>query len=465
MEKPAFYLMLGVMAIFAFFSCNSTEESVFYDEQMAVVQSDERIERDLLILTSSDASKLAKRFASYEFGAKSRTLLSVGVKDVQVVISASGLPLIYVVNYVDNKGYIVISASKNYVPILAYSEKGYMDIKDYKFINDPFINEYKRFIDSVVNVQNDSLRRRYALDWSLFEKESNIVESRAYSDAEIQQKLEEARTYYGNLGYEVLPLSSASYLISAAGGQTGEQRADNFINDICMHTPSQYDCMDVTLLLVKRYDTVYGPYISTSWNQYAPYCTDASNGIAGCWTIATTQLMKYHEWPTSFNWSNIRSTLTEPLTIDEMNLMNLRREMDPTYESGQTGISIGKAQEMLQNQDYRVTQVLYPGYKSVASEIMAGYPVLMNGGDSINGGRHAWICDGYKYKSVQYAAYMIERNFEEYVFYSGMTDHYLTEYLHMNMGWEDVDYNKWYYYDTVLNYTEGRYILTVRPNK
>lgn len=179
--------------------------------------------------------------------------------------------------------------------------------------------------------------------------------------------------------------------------------------------------------------------------------------------------MKYYEWPTSFNWNNIRDTLTEPLSQDETNLMNLRKEMNPQYNTGGTTISTDKMEEMLQNHGYIVTSEIYPGYASVASEIKEGRPVIMVGVNPTTNKGHGWICDGYKYSSVQYAAYMIDRDFDGYTFFPGMTDHYLVQYLHMNMGWKETpnkEVNKiWYYYDDIRDYTANRTIIKAQPNR
>lgn len=469
MKNLNYYLIMGVVVVTTFFSCNQSDALTPELAEEQIAQEEDLIERNTLNLSTDDASKLAKRFAMNEYGGESRSTSTINIKDIQAITSETGESLMYVVNYEDNKGFTVISATKNYTPVLAYSDEGYLNVNDASFTDNIFMNEYKAHIESVVNEKNDSLRLRYAIDWSLYEKSPAMIESRSYSDAEIQQKLAEARTYYSNQGYEVHSLGAATSLIPAAGGQTAEQRANGFINDICQRTPSEYDCMDVTLLLVRRYETTYGPYISTSWHQRAPYCTDASNGYAGCATIVATQLMKYYEWPTSFNWNNIRETLTEPLSQDETNLMNLRKEMNPRYNTGSTTISTDKMVEMLQNHGYIATSEIYPGYASVASEIKEGRPVAMTGVNPATNKGHGWICDGYKYSSVQYAAYMIDRDFDGYTFFSGMTDHYLVQYLHMNMGWEEsvnTAVNKiWYYYDDIRDYTANRLIIKVQPNR
>ena len=50
---------------------------------------------------------------------------------ITAINGKDGGPSIYVVNYTDGGGYVLLSATKNYYPILAYSDKG-------NFNGDPF---------------------------------------------------------------------------------------------------------------------------------------------------------------------------------------------------------------------------------------------------------------------------------------------------------------------------------------
>ena len=95
----------------------------------------------------------------------------------------------------------------------------------------------------------------------------------------------------------------------------------------------------------------------------------------------------------------------------------------------------------------------------------SGKPLILYGNSASNSNLcHYWICDGYKINKVQYAAYMIDRDFDEYNFFSGMTD-ILSEYFHYNMG---TGSNAWFYQDTPVyngdNYTSNRKIHIVTPN-
>ena len=448
MKNIYYYLMIGAVTATTFFSCNNSDELSVNEEPVNINQEDDLIARNILNISSDDAFKLAKRFYKDEYAKESRTASTVNVKDIQTVTSESGEPLMYIVNYADNKGYTIISATKNYTPVLAYSETGNMDAQNSTFLVNPFFNEYKSRIESVVNVESDSLRQRYALDWSFYETEAEIVNSRLYTNEQIQQELTNARTYYTNQGYEVHSLGAATSLIPAGNGQTAEQRANGFINDICNHTPPQYDCMDVNLLLVKRTNEEFGPFINTEWYQGAPYCGNSPNGLAGCATIAVMQMMYHYKHPNSIPWNYIPdnwvTNYLNQYTIDFAN--NIRNALNPGYKENSTSFAEGCIKSALDNNTYRYNVEEKDYDKGLVEFYMRnGKPIITYGAKPNSSYCHYWIYDGYKSNRVQYAAYMINADFEYYTFFTGMTD-IVSEYFHANIG---SGYNAWFYQDTI----------------
>ena len=43
---------------------------------------------------------------------------------ISTIIDQTGQPVIYVVNYAGNGGFVLLSATKKYIPVLAYSQNG-----------------------------------------------------------------------------------------------------------------------------------------------------------------------------------------------------------------------------------------------------------------------------------------------------------------------------------------------------
>lgn len=467
MKNLKFKFTAFTLAVATLFSCNNLEEQSYDVKQVKVTQEDNLIERNILNLSSVDASKLAKQFSINEYEGGSRTASDVAIKDVQTVTSETGEPLMYVVNYANDKGFTVISATKNYAPVLAYSEEGYLNVNDASFTDNIFIDEYKEYIESVVGLECDSLRQKYAIDWSFYEKKSEAINSRAYTDAQIQQELANASTYYTNQGYEVHSLGAAPYLIQAAGGQTGEERANGFINDICSWTPPQYDCMDVTLLLVKRTYDQHGPYLQTAWHQDYPYAVNTPYRTAGCMKIAVAQMMYYYKFPAdSFNWNNIRinwgDQFSDP-TIAEIDFMDeIGARLNQIYVAqNKTIISLDSMMSTFKHYDYEIEKKDY-NRNAAKEHIKSRVPLIMYGRKDSNN-VHVWICDGYRHPRVQYAAYMIDYDFGEYTFFPGMTDD-SGEYFHMNMG---DGFNMWYYQDNATyggdSYSIDRRMYPVTP--
>lgn len=459
------FLMIGIVSVGLFISCNNTDEYVSDIQEVKIIEEDNLIEKDIKNISSFDASTLAKKFANNEYGRDSRNASSIIIKDIQTITSESDEPLMYVVNYSDDQGFVVISATKNYTPVLAYSDKGYLDVNNTSFTNNIFMDEYKTYINSVINIDSDSLRQKYAIDWSFYEKTPESVESRAYTDAQIQQQLANARTYYSNQGYEVHSLNAATSLIPAAGGQTAEDRANGFINDICSRTPPQYDCMDVTLLLVKRTNESFGPFVTTLWNPNEPYCADAPYGSTGCATIATMQMMCFYQWPDTINWNNIIGTYwVGTINDDQRRFSNgVRTSLNATCKpNGLTSFPKGCIENALENKyNYSDVKTINYNHNTAESYMRKGTPLIMYG--EYNGNCHYWICNGYKSNRVQYASYMIDCDFGEYTFHSGMTD-ILSEYFLLNMGTGD---NTWFYQDTAIynncSYTTNREMYVLIP--
>lgn len=466
-KKYFYYEELYFFALFALIGCISCSQEYSGDipdvesQQDEVLKDDLLIERSILNLSSQDAYKVADLFSDKSVLSRSGNRQ---VKEVQPVLSATGAHLMYLVNYADDNGYVIVGASKNYAPILAYSEEGNLQADDSLFIHDEFINEYKERIEEVLNVESDSLRGLYALQWSGYESEPEI-ESRTYTSAEIERLKNEARKKYTAQGYDCHGLGAAVYLIQPAS------RAEGFIQDICHHTASEYDCLDVNLLLFRRYYETYGPELETAWHQDPPYCADAPNSIAGCATIAVGQIMKYHEWPARFDWNNIRTTMSAPLTSAERGFLNtIRNSMNPKYEDDGTTISKDDAMNMLANNGYTVKRITTSGNTlrdNLAAEIKAEYPLFLVGAQEGTNIGHSWVCDGYRCEKVQYAAYMIESFEQDYIFFSSMTD-IVSHHFHMNIG-ANSKHNKWYYLDNVnpagKEYNSGRGYYSVRPNR
>lgn len=85
------------------------------------------IEREPSTITSVDANKVATLFFT---GNSTSTRCITDTEVTEVRDSLANKTLLYIVNYGQNKGFVLISASKNTSPILAFSDTGHFTLSD-----------------------------------------------------------------------------------------------------------------------------------------------------------------------------------------------------------------------------------------------------------------------------------------------------------------------------------------------
>ena len=111
------FIFLAVLATIFLCACSNQEDFLVRGE----VNVDQQVGLQTDDVTASDIGMVVSEF----FGGQ-RTR---GVDyDTSVITDASGNAAIYVVNYKDNQGFLLISATKRYCPVLAYADKGNFDV-------------------------------------------------------------------------------------------------------------------------------------------------------------------------------------------------------------------------------------------------------------------------------------------------------------------------------------------------
>lgn len=168
--------------------------------------------------------------------------------------------------------------------------------------------------------------------------------------------------------------------------------------------PPPYEC-------TMAYHEEKGPLLATNWDQnygyndYTPYlgCSGTGNGHAptGCVATATAQIMKYHQWPSSYNWSAMPNNQGSPATAHLMS--DLGNNLSMNYDCGGSGTEAYRARYALLGFGY--SNALYDNYNynTVLSELQQNKPVILAGGTKkyfiglipFMAEGHAWVADGY----------------------------------------------------------------------
>jgi len=200
------------------------------------------------------------------------------------------------------------------------------------------------------------------------------------------------------------------------------------------------------------------PLLNTTWDQLRgfnddlPYivCNDLYFQVyAGCVPIAMAQVMKYHQYPSYYDWASMPSTYATATTASfirdiHIAINNVYSDQPSYYCSGTSVSSTADMGLVLKTQfNYHDAIMADYDFSIVRSNLDSNKPVLLVGFDSDSYSGHMWVCDGYT--STKY-------------FFDDCTG-FSTLYFHMNWGWFG-KYDAYYAYN---NFNPGDY--TFNDNK
>ncbi len=400
------------------------------------------LDKDTRDVNSLDAKKVAMLFQlkTEENIKSSRSTADIDLNNMAVETiynDENNTPLLYIVNMGNDKGFVIISATKKAHPIIAFSEKGTFDI-DQNIGSENMVNNYKEQIEEAISSDDDSYRK----EWALFEKEYNGGVSRATSteieamiQAEINRKTALGYTYIGKL-------SALPYYLP-------QNEYEAVIRDIAAHTNPAYNYEEVSLFFIKSYDFQrVDKLTSTEWHQLSPFNVGTLNGYAGCVPIAVAQIAYYHKHPNNYSWSQIYTVPVLNTGFDYF-IRDIRNKCNVIYDTDGTSATYNGAYNAFSSLNYHPTKVEAPGAEHLRNEITANRPVYMQGENTSTGKGHAWVCEGYLNKKYQAVISMIDAfgdgdpYFDYPISVNPVNDEMYGEFFYMNFGWGGTN-DGWY---------------------
>lgn len=187
-----------------------------------------------------------------------------------------------------------------------------------------------------------------------------------------------------------------------------------------------------------------GPLLGTTWYQTGGF-NDAltyincdgynTQVVAGCVPIAMAQVMKYHQYPTSYNWSLMPSTYgtttTANFIADIHDAIGTVYPGQPSYACGSTGVSTSADMGNVLKTQFNYSSAVSTdyNYSTVQSNLNYNKPVILSGNDGGPIG-HMWVCDGYR---------------QLFFYFDDCTGGSFYPMFHMNWGWENADYYNGYF--------------------
>jgi len=382
-------------------------------------------------LSSEDAEIVAKIYSRDGCSTKSseRTISSV-----IPVANADDEIVLYAVNFKEG-GYLLVSATKQYYPILADVERGIFDPADSGNPASPVIEEIKQCI---TDIKKGNTCINSSSFWFKYQK-------RNFPEIVITKTGDDLMPNFYELLYEYYydDWIDAGYNVYFLRNQPSDMPDDLYQTYCSIAQDGEdleslgLDYRDTSIILEKVTDnnSVKGPLLSTTWHQISPWNDFVLNNYyLGCVTIATGQIMRYHQKPSSFHWSGMPDTY--PNDTLKSFLADLRCLLH-VRDDGRS--SIDDARNVLRSFGYSCS-IINHSASSVYSSIFNNYPVYMRGIDSTEGG-HAWVCDGYSSLSSQteYRLYLLETYMgypdQLTLFDSTICNYWSHVSYHMNWGW------------------------------
>ena len=388
-----------LISSFIVVSCDTEQFNLIPDEKF---EQEKRIE---LRVTKEDAMRVAAMFGASsneemdEDGNITRRTdanNSRSVQNLSIVQNDRNEPAMFVINYADNEGFILVSASRAFYPVLAHSDTGSFVISD----DMPgglliWMDEIKAEMEyHKQNITEDNLSMFNAL-WRQYEdsEENNSVALRNAVAASSLDLMAEVR-FWQQQGHSVATLHEFPEFIPWAQG---------FIVPI-------FDYMTYSLVVSKDVYHIHqrGPLLTTRWCQDFPFnnqlpLVGGQRALVGCVAVAVGQIMAFHRHPAHYDWNTILSqggwsTATQLFLRDVAVAV---RTNFGTADTGGSSSNINNAASALRNFGYSsAINIVNHSHSHIRAQLTQNQPIYMRGDRRVaNTGEkrgHAWVCDGFR---------------------------------------------------------------------
>lgn len=478
------FVLLSIAATLLF-SCNEIDKVGFIGDANTVLEADNTQSTQV---TQNEAKWIADMFMHSQVcnsiistkGTDSRT------KRVSssVTVRENGQDLMHVFNY-ENGGFIIISATRNYYPILAYSDSNTFILKDNMGPVDVWLDETKvciknsNLLDADTKAQVRNLWARY--DGTYLDSAQQLIDARrpktrSTGEDACWERIEALQAMYGSQGWTFLPLSFVEDLFTSLGLST-------IYSNICYSAAQNHSALNETIIGYQNpVINQYGPLLATQWDQGSPFNDLCPyNMPAGCAVIATAQVMKYWEYPSNMSWNGYYFTWSDiPDTADSSSMQPqlirmVAQALNIDYDSGENGATATDVSNGLQSLGYTTNCQRYDSSTTRSELISYNRPVIMYGDDyDYVDDAHLWVCDGAKdvmYNQIKF--YTENQPYGAGSFTPGMYsmsspglegNTNSNQYFNMNWGW-DGSFDGWFYSNNVNSgngdYQNNRYNVYV----
>lgn len=444
--------------LLSLWSCSS--EEVISSQDVEMIQ--ESSELSVLFFTVSDTTRtIGSESKAIEVADRFREGSGINTranseKDVAVVYQNNGSPAMYVVNYGEDEGFVIVSATKDVEPILAYSETGSFNLDNIE--GSPaglWLNDAKLNVEHSSEFP-DSVKLCASRQWETLTSTRVPVSkpnTRGWLDPEEAASVNACLSYYLSQGYEIHENPYPNVHIYSPN----MNRALESLSDIKDY--DGYSQREKSFILEKHSNEEYKvlPMTKTKWEQGSPYNAKLKQrypnaDALGCVTVAVAQLMKYYGKSNGgFQYDkmpNVLGLYDKGIGYETLTdfMLTIGEKLGIDYNKGKSNADEGDAVRVLKLYGFQNAKSIdYDNFFTIKGSLGRG-PVML-AANKDGGGGHAWVCDGYEHY-LGHTEYII-------ISYNGMYmdaiptacfDTIYTEqtesgsyHMYMNWGWGGVD--------------------------
>lgn len=412
-------------------------------------------------VTKEDAYNVAiKNISSKGLGIPTRSVRSID--NIQCISDKAGNPSIYVVNFMNEQGFMLISATRNYHPILAYNDKGHFEINCLPEGVSTWIYYIKEDIATANALPKDSTYL-FRSEWAKYDKPT------PYYVANTRSVKSDFENYVMNMvsnwtrdGIEYHALGESQGIIPEDVYQRWCAIAEGSI------FPEYGDYMNYSFILVERCSQnnekklEFGPKWGQKrgFNKFFPILSSGERAVAGCGTIAMATVLRQNEYPAyMYPWKDMPYYENTKETANNETadfVRDVAESLNPIYEIGATGTTLSNIKKSFVNKFHysRSIDIVKHTTERTLTEISGGRYVIMTGYSPQNLG-HAWVTSGYEQTAghTVYKLWVPNTNIETGSPYNVIETYksdfrdYTNFYFHW--GWDG--YNDGYFLDSYIS--------------
>lgn len=416
----------------------------------------------------SEAINVAHNFSRLgkgrENSTESRSTATVGYLNNRL-----GELVAYVVN-TPGEGWVIVSSTRNTVPVLAYSD----DPSSTFLVTSDLHEGILMWLDEITpavtgrTTATDEQSAQISAEWESLSSEATAIASTGLPTGNSPQaiacrnRLKELNETYYSDGWSFTTLSNVSGVTMPSSVFSLADQYDS---------PYEYTIVG---LKADPSSVNVGPLIQTRWHQEADFNKLCPHQyLAGCVAVAMAQIMNYHRHPSTYDWTKMDYyTATEEC---QRLIADIGQAVQMGYGPNLSGASPENTEEGFKAFGYQA-ELKDLKREEVEQEIIYNrHPVYSRGNNPIYGYGHAWICDGVirnKDHHFYYVEYINSVNEysnkgETFIYNPGSIGESLYPQYHMNWGWNDESTVGWY---TSLSpseseFTTNRQSIIVSPER